>query len=227
LRRIHLFLPALPLLFGCSEKMKPRIDFAPPKYVEELPAQEEDLGEPSQGSLYGRGKVPLFSDRKAMNVNDIITVRISETASASSTTQRNLAKVNEGKLGGGFFTGTAVESLNDYTNISLENTSESAYTGTGSAIRNEQFQTTITARVIKILNNGNYFINGSREILVNGEKQVVKISGVISPYNITAGNEIDSQYISDAKIEYITQGELDQGTKRGWLSRFFDAIWPF
>jgi flagellar L-ring protein precursor FlgH len=225
--RIYLVLPALPLLFGCAEKMKPRIDFAPPAYVEELPAQEEDLGEPSQGSLYGRGKVPLFSDRKAMSVNDIITVRISETASASSTTQKNLAKSNLGALGGGMFAGNGVSSFNNLTNISMETSTESAFTGSGSAIRNEQFETTITARVIKILNNGNYFINGSREILVNGEKQIVKISGVISPYNISAANEIESIYISDAKIEYFTQGELDQGTQQGWLARFFGAIWPF
>ncbi len=215
------------LFFGCSEKMNPKIDFTPPTYVEELPSREEDVSEPNAGSLFGQGKTPLFSDRKAMDVNDIITIRITETASASSTTSKNLAKVNEGKLGGGVFTGTGVSSLNTATDIALESTSESTYTGTGSAVRDERFTTTITARVIKILNNGNYFINGSRELLINGEKQVIKISGVISPYNITASNEIDSIYMSDAKIEYITQGELNQGTKRGWMSRFFDSVWPF
>lgn len=215
------------LLSNCTEKMQPQINFEPPTYVQELPAREDDFTEPNRGSLFGRGKNPLFSDRKAMQVNDVLTVVIEETTSASSTTQKNLAKANTGALGGGVFTGTAVESLNTATNITLENTSKTSYSGTGTAIRDESFQTTITARVIKILNNGNYFIDGSRELLINGEKQIIQVSGVISPYNITANNEIDSKYISDAKIQYITQGELDQGTKRGWLSRFFDAIWPF
>ncbi len=207
--------------------MKPHIDFAPPAYVEELPAQEDDTDEPNAGSLFGRGKNPLFSDRKAMQVNDILTVKIAETSTASSTTQKNLSKVNNGSLGGGLFTGTGLSALNTATNISLENTSESSFTGKGTALRDERFETIITARVIKILNNGNYFIDGSKELLINGEKQIVKVSGVVSPYKIGANNEIDSKYIADAKIQYITQGDLDQGVQRGWLSRFFNTIWPF
>jgi len=224
--RLSIFIYIL-FLSNCSQKMEPRIDFKPPEYVQELPSREEDLSEANQGSLFGRGKNPLFSDRKAMQVNDVLTVKIVETTTASSTTQKNLAKTNEATLGGGLFTGTGFQSLNTATDISMKSSSVSAYTGTGTASRDEKFETTITARVIKILNNGNYFIDGSRELLINGEKQIIKVSGVISPYNISATNEIDSKYISDAKIQYITQGELDQGTKRGWLSRFFDTIWPF
>lgn len=224
--RISIFLSLL-LFTNCSDKMQPRIDFQPPEYVQELPSREDDLGGTNQGSLFGRGKNPLFSDRKAMQVNDILTVKISEKTSASSTTSKSLAKINEGSLGGGIFAGTGVESLNTATDISLKNTSETAYTGTGTATRDENFETIVTARVIKILNNGNYFISGSRELLINGEKQIMQVSGVISPYNISAINEVESKHISDAKVQYTTQGELDQGTKRGWLSRFFDTIWPF
>jgi len=225
--RVTFYLYIIVLFSNCSEKMEPRIDFKPPTYVQELPAREDEPISANQGSLFGRGKNPLFSDRKAMQVNDVLTVIINETTSASSTTQKNLAKNNAMTLGGGLFTGTGVSSLNTATNITLENQSDSTYKGAGTAVRDDSFKTTITARVIKILNNGNYFIDGSRELLINGEKQIIKVSGVISPYNITANNEIDSKYISDAKIQYITEGELEQGTQRGWLSRFFDAIWPF
>ncbi len=218
---------AIFLISGCAEKMKPHIDFSPPAYVEELPAQEDDFGEPNAGSLFGRGKNPMFSDRKAMQVNDILTVKISEATSASSTTQKDLSKTNEGKLGGGLFTGTGLSALNTATNISLENTSENSFSGKGSAVRDENFETIVTARVIKILSNGNYFIDGSKELLINGEKQIIKVSGVISPYKISANNEIDSKFIADAKIQYITQGDLEQGVQRGWMSRFFDTIWPF
>ncbi len=219
---------AIYLIFlGCADKMEPRIDFTPPEYVQELPSKEEDYNQPNPGSLFGRGKNPLFSDRKAMKVNDVLTVVIDETTNSSSTTQKSLTKANQVALGGGLFTGTGVSALNSATNITFQNQSDSSYSGSGSAVRQEKFTTTITARVVKILNNGNYFIDGTKELLVNGEKQILKVSGVISPYNITANNEINSKYISDAKIEYITEGELEQGTKRGWLARFFDTIWPF
>jgi flagellar L-ring protein precursor FlgH len=89
------------------------------------------------------------------------------------------------------------------------------------------FTTTISARVIKILNNGNYFIEGSREMLINGEKQIVQISGVIRPYDIDQTNTISSKYIADAKILYKTEGEIDQNSKKGWGTRLVETIWPF
>ena len=34
------------------------------------------------------------------------------------------------------------------------------------------------------MENGNYFISGKREILVDRQKQTIQISGVIRPYDI-------------------------------------------
>ncbi|EQC2553550.1 flagellar basal body L-ring protein FlgH, partial [Campylobacter coli] len=99
--------------------------------------------------------------------------------------------------------------------------------GTGTQSRNESFNTTISTRVIKILSNGNYFIEGSRELLINGEKQIIQLSGVIRPYDIGQDNTIDSRYIADAKILYKTEGEVDRSTRKPWGSKVIEAIWPF
>jgi len=227
IKHIFSLLTLLYIMSGCAEKMEPKMDFAPPEYVQELPPREEEMGVINQGSLFGRGKNPLFTDRKAMQVNDILTVVISENTTSSSVTQKNLSRTNEGQLGGGVMTGTALTPLSPISNMGFESSSTSTYTGAGTLTRDEKFQTTVTARVIKILANGNYFIDGKRELLIDGEKQLIQLSGVISPYNIDANNQIDSRYISDAKILYITQGELKETTKRGWLTRFLDFVWPF
>ncbi|MDE7217321.1 MAG: flagellar basal body L-ring protein FlgH, partial [Helicobacter sp.] len=73
----------------------------------------------------------------------------------------------------------------------------------------------------------NYYIEGGREIMVNNEKQHIRISGVIRPYDIGSNNQINSQYIADAKIMYDTQGELRRTTERGWGSKIITALWPF
>ncbi|OOX97413.1 flagellar basal body L-ring protein, partial [Campylobacter coli] len=65
------------------------------------------------------------------------------------------------------------------SNIGFQTNSTNNYQGTGAQSRNESFNTTISTRVIKILSNGNYFIEGSRELLINGEKQIIQLSGVI------------------------------------------------
>lgn len=234
---IFLTLAALPWFFsGCATTtVDPKIDMSPPAYVEELPPRPPSSNISSPGSLFGRGDNPLFSDRKAMNPNDIVTVYISESLAQSSKASKSLSKENNSNLGAGIITnntpGTPLASvtsaINKYTNIGFETESGSSFSGTGSNTRNESFSTTISARIIKVMNNGNYFIEGSRELLLNGEKQLVQISGVIRPYDISQNNQIDSKHIADAKILYSSQGDIHRTSVKPWGSKIIESIWPF
>jgi len=94
------------LFSGCATKsIDPKIAMKPPAYVEQLPSKEIQAPFTNEGSLFGRGDNPLFSDRKAMHVNDLVTVVINENVIQSSTTQKALSKNNSDQLGGGIFTG--------------------------------------------------------------------------------------------------------------------------
>ena len=223
-------------IVGCSvHPVDPKITMKAPVYVDQLPSKVNDAPRSNPGSLFGQGDNPLFADLKAMHINDIVTVIISENIVQSSKAKRNLAKNSKDSLGGGLVTSAgsnaAVNSIankiNGITNIGFQTGSTNSFSGTGTSSRDEQFTTTISARIIKILNNGNYFIEGSRQLLLNGEKQIIEISGVIRPYDIDQTNKIDSNYIADAKILYKTQGELDQNMKKPWGSSFIVPIWPF
>ena len=144
-------------------------------------------------------------------------------------------KMDEDSLGGGLVTNggsnsalkSITDKINGITNIGFETGSTNSFAGSGTNSRDEKFTTTISARIIKILSNGNYFIEGSRELLLNGEKQIIQISGVIRPYDIDQTNTIDSKYIAEAKIPYKTQGDMNQNMKKPWGSRFMESIWPF
>ena len=232
-----LIIPVLTLFFsGCTAKTtESTIDMKPPKYVQQMPAKEQRDNFSNQGSLFGQGKNPLFADRKAMSNHDIVTVVIEESANTSSSAQRNVNRNSNSNLGGGLTTydGDArglrnvTRELNNLGNIGFESSSQSDFQGGGTNTRSEQFSTTVSARIIKVMSNGNYFIEGSREILIDGEKQIIQLSGVIRPYDIDQYNQINSRYISDARIVYTTQGELNRATKRGWGTSIFESIWPF
>ena len=224
-------------LSGCTAGLTdPEINFEPPKYVEQMPSREEKKDFASTGSIFGQGENPLFSDHKAMNVNDIVTVVISETAKSSNTGAKKLSETDESTLGGGIFSNTGAANgtikanmakLNGYSDIGFNSKSESAYTGTGSATKDASFTTTISARVVKILINGNYFISGRREIVIDDQKQLIQISGVIRPYDIDQNNNINSSQMSEAKILYKTEGDVDRATKQGWGTKMVQSIWPF
>ena len=228
---------AILTLSGCTAGLTdPEIDFEPPKYVEQMPAREEKKDFASTGSIFGQGDNPLFSDHKAMNVNDIVTVVISETAKSSNVGAKQLSETDSSNLGGGIFStaGAAngsvkagINNLNGYTDVGFKSNSVTSYQGQGTATKDASFTTTVSARVVKILKNGNYFVSGRREILIDDQKQLIQISGVIRPYDIDQYNNINSSQMSDAKILYKTEGDVDRANKQGWGTKAIQAIWPF
>lgn len=91
-------------LSGCGASTEPEISMKPPAYVEELPPKQSDNIQTAPGSLFGKGDNPLFSDKKAMNVNDLVTVVIQESTSQSTQANRSSSKNNTSNLGGGTLT---------------------------------------------------------------------------------------------------------------------------
>ena len=233
-----LMIAALMLLFaGCtSHQVEPIMPMTPPQYVQKSSVGNCDIAQQDlkEGSLFGKGSNPLFADKKAMHINDIVTVVIDERAFQSSQGDKKLTDTSVSNLGGGLFGGTGAgigtsigKSLNTVTDIGFKTNSNNNFSASGTQSRNEKFKTTVTARVVRILNNGNYFIAGSRELLLNGTKQIVRITGVIRPYDIDQANTIDSKYISDAKILYETEGDIRESTRKPWGSRMVESVWPF
>jgi len=236
-------LAILPLFFailsftGCTANFtEPEMDFEPPTYVEQMPAKDNKQDYTRVGSIFGQGDNPLFSDHKAMRVNDIVTVVISETAKSSNSGSKQLSEADDSSLGGGLFSSAGaansvvaggIAAANGYTDVGYKAKSTNSYKGKGSATKDASFTTTVSARVVKVLKNGNYFISGRREILIDSQKQLVQISGVIRPYDIDQYNKINSAQISDAKILYKTEGDVDRATNQGWGTKMVQAVWPF
>jgi len=200
-----------------------------------MPSLDNDIPQNNPGSLFTNGD-NLFSDTKAMKVNDIVTVVITEEVKQSTQASKKLSEANTDN--GGLFDAGVSGSVNvngksynlNKTGISLNfpsMNSNRTFQGSGTQQRNESFQTTVSARIVKVLKNGNYFIMGTREIYVDGQKQIIEISGVIRPQDISADNTIDSKYISDAKIAYKTEGDIKRYTDQGWFAKFWSAIAPW
>ncbi len=219
---------AILFLSGCTANLtEPEINFEPPVYVEQMPAQENRRDTIATGSLFGQGDSPLFSDHKAMFVNDIVTVVISETAKSSSSAAKQLNESDTMALGGAGYTQAGVVSGGALANMGFKTDSSSAYKGQGSSTKDASFTTTVSARIVKVLENGNYFVSGKRELLIDDQKQLIQISGVIRPYDIDQYNSISSNQMSDAKILYNTQGDVERASKQGWGTKLIQAVWPF
>jgi len=236
LKKQAAFLAVAAMFIGCaSHPMDPTITMTPPKYVQEMPSKENDNVVRNPGSLFSNGR-NLFSDTKAKQVNDVVTVVITEqiTQSSQASKKLNESNVDDGATldasvsGTAYIGGKAVKLAKTGFGLSFPSmNSNRSFQGSGSQQRNEKFETTITARIVKVLANGNYYIYGTRELFVDGQKQIIQISGVIRPEDISPDNTIDSKYIADAKIAYKSQGDIKRYTDQNWLAKVWSAIAPW
>ena len=220
---------------GCStHPMDPTLSMTPPKYVEQMPSQDEENVQ-NPGSLFTNSD-NLFADTKAKRVNDIVTVIITENVSQIFQSSKKLNEKDNaggGSINAGVSGGVSVNGHGphlNYTGINLNlpsMSSDRSFSGSGSQNTKQQFQTTISARIVKVLKNGNYYIYGEKEMLLNGEKQIIQISGVIRPQDISPDNTIESKYIADEKISYKSEGDINEYTHQNWFARFWSKIAPW
>lgn len=173
-----------------------------------------------------------FQDLRAYQVGDLVTVNIVETSKASKqagTKTGRSSSVNAGinnLLGYESKMGKHLPDAFD-PKVMFRAALESEFDGSGTTSRNESMTAAITARVMRVMPNGNLFIEGRREIRVNHEIQYITLSGLIRPTDISPDNTVLSSYIADAKIDYTGTGPVSDKQRPGWLGRILDAVWPF
>jgi flagellar L-ring protein precursor FlgH len=85
----------------------------------------------------------------------------------------------------------------------------------------------MTAQVIQVLPNGRLVIEGSRQVRVNNENQLINVHGVIRIEDIDTTNTILSTSIAEARIELSGEGIVSDKQRPGWFTRILDWVWPF
>lgn len=228
---IHLLvgLMCILLLSGCASRSR-NVE----QEIERITQEKPEIIAPqpqTAGSLWTTGRGSLFVDNRASTVGDIVTVIIREQASASkeATTSTGRSTSASADITSLFGLESNIANLN--SNIDPANLISAGYTndfkGSGTTTREEDLTATITTQVIEVLPNGNMRISGSKSVMVNHEKQLINLSGIIRQQDITPNNEIDSRYILDANIMYSGKGVIDDKQRPGWFIRLYDVISPF
>jgi flagellar L-ring protein precursor FlgH len=198
-----------------------------------FPALEQQLEKPrasySNGSLWQGASGGLVEDFKARAKGDILTVVISETASASKEATTGTSRASTVAAGIPNLMGLETSGISKWMDLSkLVNASASSkFDGSGSTTRKENLNATITARVIDVLPNGNMLIEGRRNVLVNNEDQIIVLTGTVRPRDITPENMVNSAFVADARIAYSGKGIISDRQQPGWLMGIMDKVWPF
>ncbi len=174
----------------------------------------------------------IYQDPVARNINDIVTIQVSETTTASNKAGLSTTKKTSLSMGIDNFLGLETDLGSklgeNFSNSSMIGSStDNSNQGEGESTRESSLTAYISARVIDVMPNGNLVIEAKKEVMVNKEKQIAVLSGIIRPRDISYTNIIQSNRIADMQIKFVGKGPVSEQAKRGWLSWLINIIWPF
>ena len=180
-----------------------------------------DAGAPLDGAIYNANSFrPMFEDRRARHIGDILTVSIVEKTSAnksgastgnkSGSAELGIPGPLQGRLGANLKTSTGTKYADGDTQ-----TASNAFTGT------------IGVTVSEVLPNGNLIVVGEKQVAMNKGVEFIRFSGMVNPDTIQPGNVVSSTVVADARVEYRTNSQIDRAEMTSMMSRFFQSMLPF
>jgi flagellar L-ring protein FlgH len=189
--------------------------------------QSRSVGELGSGSLWTStgNNSNLFRDSKARFVNDVVTIRVSETTSAIASADAKNKKATSATAGMNNLFG--LEKAIKQLPTLLSGKGDSSYEGKGSTSRDTMLETSLTARVTKVLSNGSLVVEGKREVRVNNENQSVYLTGVVRPEDISSNNVVLSSAVAQMSVHVQGRGAVSKPIKPGLLYRILTEVLPF
>jgi flagellar L-ring protein precursor FlgH len=167
----------------------------------------------------------LSADFRARSVNDLVTVQVIESIVGTGTADSNLDKKSSGHAAVPNLFGleSVYPSWLDPTNLA-NTSSETEFKGGGKTTRASTLTAMMTARVAEVLPNGDLVLEGAREIDINGDRQIVVLTGVVKPNSLSKNNIVPSTLIGQLRIRYFGRGLIKDNLRPGLLIRMLNKI---
>jgi flagellar L-ring protein precursor FlgH len=187
---------------------------------------------PLSGSLWtdaGPGAA-LVRDPRAFRINDLVTIRVDERSLGTNESATDLSRSSQVDVGAAIAFGLEEPDPQPgefNLNQVLSADSQSEFNGDGKTSRSSRLESFITARVLRVLPNGDLVIAGQKSVVVNRERQVLTLVGSVRSVDIDSDNTVPSAAIGDLTVRLWGHGEVDDTVRQGWFLRILNRVWPF
>lgn len=184
----------------------------------------------SGGSIWAKRSQtskPLYADDKANQIGDILTIVIQEDHKVDNKIKRDLERSSKRELeldGADIKVEHLVPSL---PSVGLNTESSKKLNGKADYKDERTIEDRITVVVEDIHPNGNLVVIGTRSRDINGDKQIIQVSGIVRPSDISFENVIRSEQVANFQMVAISEGVSENYNNPGWLGKLIDIIWPF
>jgi flagellar L-ring protein precursor FlgH len=171
------------------------------------------------GEDFGQGQ-SLFTDIKAHQVGDILTVLIYEQLRASNQVETK----TENKSSSSTQVGPGMGTLDFIPFFKADADHDNTHNGKGENTRTGDLRAKMSVTVVATKDNGDLIIQGSRTIGISGDRETITLTGTVRPKDIAPDNTVDSYLIADAEISYTGKGNADQAARPGIFTRILNWI---
>jgi flagellar L-ring protein precursor FlgH len=197
------------------------------RYLERVqPAPPAMTAVAPPGGIYAAGARfgMLGVDLRASQVNDLVTVVVQERASAVSKGTLKSTRSSSVKSSIGDLYGPASAALNRLAGLSTN----TDLNGEGATTRETTLHTSVTARVVHVMPNGNMVIQANKEVTINAETQTIVLLGIVRPIDVDTSNVVFSDRIADMEVRVNGKGVVGSAIRRPFfLYRLLLGILPF
>jgi flagellar L-ring protein precursor FlgH len=162
----------------------------------------------------------FYTDVKARDVGDVLTVMIVEKTLAQNTS--SIVTEKETKVG---TEGEGTGPLDFIPAFGFDGTVTKDHEGLGSTSRRGSIVGQMAVVVMDVLDNGNLMIQGEKQIVVNDEAEMLVVTGIVRPQDISGENIVYSTDIANTEISYKGKGMISDYSRPSLLTRLL--TWLF
>ncbi len=150
-------------------------------------------------SLWSDESADIYkSKKKEYQLGDVVTVIIEESTNAVNSANTSVSQ------GSSVDAGAGVGLLDFLSNFGISYSDQDD--SEGQTERSGSITADITTLIVEEYSNGNFKIEGTKTTKINGEKQIIKLAGIVRAEDIGEDNSISSKKIADASIEFKGKG---------------------
>jgi flagellar L-ring protein precursor FlgH len=179
----------------------------------------------TQGAIYQAGSpMLLYETPRAQRIGDVLTIRLSESYTGNNSADASASRSSDITAQAANQSTNAAARLARLFNIGSASTT---YKGQGSVSDTNGMTGTLAVTVIGTMSTGNLVVAGEKVIAMSGNNDRLRLSGVVNPKDIEAGNFVASSKVANARIEQAGTGMVADSTTMGWLQRMFLSVLTF
>ena len=228
-------------LSGCASPNAPMAHS--PQFAPVLPVAVEKP-KMATGAIYnGRQSDNWFGRVRAYNVGDVITVLLNESTQAGRTQSGSVKRAAKNDIIPSVASapdglnaraqrmrlptkilGTRLDGIMGGVDLSKANIES---VGGGEADQQASLIGDVSVTVVEVLANGNLMVRGEKQLALTEGAEIIQVSGIIRPEDISPNNTVQSRRLANAQIAYRGTGDMANAAKAGWGTNALMKFWPF